>query len=146
MESIRKIYEVLKDSPELQKKIAEETARFAENGAADEKEALIKAVRENLDIELTLEELDRFFAKAEQLDPEQMAQAAGGQSDFVQAITRIVKSPGMYGLTGTATVAGAGAALGTVLLPVPLAGTVIGGIAGGIVGSLMSAGLGLFGG
>ena len=71
MENIRKMHELLKDRPELQKKITGEASLLVENNEAGEKEALARAVKASLDIDLTEEELDTLFAKAAELDPEE---------------------------------------------------------------------------
>ncbi len=79
MKSIEKLGEALKDNSELQDKITAEAKRIAENKeASDPKEAVAKAVKAVLDIDLTEEQLNQLFPKAKELSPDEMEQVSGG--------------------------------------------------------------------
>ena len=79
MNNLEKINEMLKDSPELKQKITEEAKRLAESKeAGDPKEAIVKAVKVGLGIELTPEELDALFETPGKMDLEDLDNVAGG--------------------------------------------------------------------
>ena len=79
MKGIEKLGEALKDNSELQDKITAEVKRIAENKeASDPKEAVAKAVKTVLDIDLTEEQLNQLFPKAKELSPDEMEQVSGG--------------------------------------------------------------------
>ena len=114
MNNLEKLHELLKDNPELQQKLTTEANKLLESKEAkDTKEAVAKAAKAELDIELTQEELDTVTEAAEKLSLEDLdAVAGGGQAGA---------------LIGMGVGGPAGGYVGSVFGPV---GTVIGFIAG----------------
>ena len=93
MSNIEKLQEELSQSPELQKKIDAEAKRIAEhNEAAGVQEAIGKAIRTVLNIELTQEELDTMIPQKKDLSLEDMEQVSGG--GLLDSIDGVVKSVG----------------------------------------------------
>ncbi len=77
-ETVREFEKALRGSEELKKKLAEELARIAgEKSANNDAEALVKAAR-SLGFEFTVADMEKAHAEAQELDPEEMAKAAGG--------------------------------------------------------------------
>lgn len=131
MENIRKMHELLKDRPELQKKITGEASLLVENNEAGEKEALARAVKASLDIDLTEEELDTLFAKAAELDPEELRKVGGGN------VEGLIDYSWKGALIGGSVGAGAGICGAGFGAPVGgFFGIIIGAVAGGVYGFL----------
>ena len=92
MDSIEKLKEELNNNPELQEKINAEAKRIAENKeASDPREAIGKAIKAILDIDLTEEELAALVPQGTELSMAEMEQASGGDvldsvSDFFTMI------------------------------------------------------------
>lgn len=131
MENIRKMHELPKDRPELQKKITGEASLLVENNEAGEKEALARAVKASLDIDLTEEELDTLFAKAAELDPEELRKVGGG------SVEGLIDYGWKSALIGGGVGAGAGICGAGFGAPVGgFFGIIIGAVAGGVYGFL----------
>ena len=82
MNILEKMKEMLENKPELEEKLKAEIKSLAESReATDPDEALIKAIKNVLDIDLTREELAVMSAADEpkELDPDEMDTAAGGK-------------------------------------------------------------------
>jgi len=79
MNNLEKMNEIFKDNPEMKQKITEEVKRLAESKeAGDPKEAIAKAVKAGLGIELTPEELGAMLEKPEKMDLDDLDAVAGG--------------------------------------------------------------------
>ena len=79
---IEKINEMLSNSEELQKKYTDELKRISEtNEAATPDEAVVIAVKNVLDIDLNLSELEKLRAQQETLDSEELKSISGGEEE-----------------------------------------------------------------
>lgn len=80
-ENILTFEAALQQSKELQEKFASAKARIAESGeAASDAELLVKAAAE-VGYTLTVEELERAIAQAQEVNEEELAKVAGGIGD-----------------------------------------------------------------
>ena len=80
-ENILTFEAALQGSKELQEKFASAKARIAESGeAASDAELLVKAAAE-VGYTLTVEELERAIAQAQEVNEEELAKVAGGIGD-----------------------------------------------------------------
>ena len=83
MNNLEKMEEMLKDNPELGQKTFEEADRLVESKEAENpKEALAKAVKTVLDLDLTEEEQDALVADNGKMDLENLDAVAGGNIFF----------------------------------------------------------------
>ena len=78
-EAKRKIEEALRRDPKQLEKLDTEMSRLVkpDTGIASE-EAFIRAIKTVLGVDISLSDLDRAKAEAEELDPEELEEAAGG--------------------------------------------------------------------
>ena len=77
-ENVRKFEKALRESKELQGRLAEELKKIAdEKSAANDAEAMAKAARA-LGYDFTVADMEKANAETQELDPEEMEQAAGG--------------------------------------------------------------------
>ena len=76
-----KIIGMVRNNPELRKQLEAETERLVkEKEAAGSAEALIRAAKTVLDIEIAAEELERLDAGSRDLDLDELEQAGGGKT------------------------------------------------------------------
>ncbi|MCR5095467.1 MAG: hypothetical protein K6A70_01850 [Erysipelotrichaceae bacterium] len=81
-ENINKVSEILKNDTDLQKKYSEEIQRLAQSGeAATPDEAVVKAVKNVLDIDIELTELEKLIAQQEVVDPKDLEAIQGGEEE-----------------------------------------------------------------
>ena len=79
MNNAEKMEEMLNENPELGQKISAEADRLMESEeVGDPKEAIAKAVKAVLSIDLTQEELDAMLEESGELDLDDLDQIAGG--------------------------------------------------------------------
>ena len=77
-ENVRTFEKALRESEELQHRLAQELKKIAEeNSAESDAEAMAKAARA-LGYDFTVADMEKANAEAQELDPEEMEQAAGG--------------------------------------------------------------------
>ena len=77
-ENVRKFEKALRESEELQRRLAEELKRIAqEKSAANDAEAMAKAAQA-LGYDFTVADMEKANAETQELDPEEMKTAAGG--------------------------------------------------------------------
>ena len=80
------VVETLNNSPALLEKVKAEAKHLFESGeAADVKEALVGAIKNILDVELSEEDLKLFDTKNRELSLEELEQVSGG-GDFFDAL------------------------------------------------------------
>lgn len=81
-EIVNKINDMLAGSEELQKKYAGELKRIADSAEAKTpQEAVVKAIKNVLDIDLDLTELEKYRAQQEMLDPDELEAVTGGEPE-----------------------------------------------------------------
>ena len=77
-ENVRKFEKALRESKELQARLAQELKKIAEEkSVANDAEAMAKAARA-LGYDFTVADMEKANAETQELDPEEMQQAAGG--------------------------------------------------------------------
>ena len=77
-ENVRKFEKALRESKELQARLAQELEKIAEEKSAlNDAEAMAKAAQA-LGYDFTVADMEKANAEAQELDPEEMEQAAGG--------------------------------------------------------------------
>ena len=77
-ENVRKFEKALRESEDLQVRLAEELKKIAEEKSAlNDAEAMAKAARA-LGYDFTVADMEKANAETQELDPEEMEQAAGG--------------------------------------------------------------------
>ena len=77
-ENVRKFEKALRESEDLQGRLAAELKKIAEEkSAANDAEAMAKAARA-LGYDFTVADMEKANAETQELDPEEMEQAAGG--------------------------------------------------------------------
>ncbi len=77
-ENVRKFEKALRESKELQGRLAKELKKIAdEKSAPNDAEAMAKAARA-LGYDFTVADMEKANAEIQELDPEEMEQAAGG--------------------------------------------------------------------
>lgn len=127
MMNLEKIEEILKNDPEMQKKLAAETRRLTDSGEKDIKTITAKAVKAVFDTDLTDAELNQVMNATKELNLDEMATVSAG--------TDTAAKVGLSGFSVVGCVA-SGGALGSVAGPV---GTVVGAVVGGVVGGAAAA-------
>ena len=78
-ETMKQVRQAFRDHPELRARYEDELNRFAK-GKSDP-EAVVQAIRDVLGMDITLADLEKAAAAEEELDPEELEQVAGGESD-----------------------------------------------------------------
>ena len=77
-ENVRKFEKALRESGELQRRLVEELKKIAgERSASNDAEAMAKAAQA-LGYDFTVADMEKAHAETQELDPEEMEQAAGG--------------------------------------------------------------------
>ena len=77
-ENVRKFEKALRDNEELQRRLAKELKKIAEEkSASNDAEAIAKAAR-TLGYDFTVADMEKVHAETQELNPEEMEQAAGG--------------------------------------------------------------------
>ena len=77
-ENVRKFEKALRENPELQARLVGELKRIAdEKSALNDAEAMVKAAQA-LGYDFTVADMEKANAETQELDPEEMEQAAGG--------------------------------------------------------------------
>ncbi len=77
-ENVRKFEKALRESWELQRRLVEELKKIAgERSASNDAEAMAKAAQA-LGYDFTVADMEKAHAETQELDPEEMEQAAGG--------------------------------------------------------------------
>ena len=75
------VRQMLQDKPELRKEIAAELERLGESGGTiSPDEALAKTFRKILNLDITAGDLAKARAEIQELDPEELKKALGGES------------------------------------------------------------------
>ena len=78
IENVRKFEADLRGNEKLQKKLFEELAKIAKDKSAEsDAEAMVKAAQ-TLGYDFTVADMEKANAETQELDPEEMEQAAGG--------------------------------------------------------------------
>lgn len=91
MKNLEKMGELLENDPELKKKIIAEADRLLESKeAGDRKEAFTRAVKAELDIDLTPEDLDFINESTKELNPDELGSVSGGIVTFIAACGVVV--------------------------------------------------------
>ena len=77
-ENVRKFEKALRENEELQRRLAKELKKIAEEkSASNDAEAIAKAAR-TLGYDFTVADMEKVHAETQELNPEEMEQAAGG--------------------------------------------------------------------
>ena len=77
-ENVRKFEKALRESEELQRRLTKELKKIAEErSASNDAEAMAKAAQA-LGYDFTVADMEKAHAETQELDPEEMEQAAGG--------------------------------------------------------------------
>ncbi len=89
MEELKRFENDLKNNVELRKKLEEALKRIAEEGQVkSDGEAMVQAARE-LGYEITIAALEQSKAAAEELDPEELQQVAGGDDSQEEHLKKL---------------------------------------------------------
>ena len=80
-ENIRQFEKDLRGNEELRKKLSVELAKIAEEKSVEsDAEAMVKAAQ-TLGYDFTVADMEKIYAETQELDPEEMEQAAGGWTE-----------------------------------------------------------------